>query len=188
MINDLAKPMSGKDRSDLLQLIRAREKVAKSAASAHSAKLISDFEEQISALYNFDTNEVWAAAKAAADKAATTAQAEVAAECERMGIPEEFRPQISSPSWYSRGHNAISSRRSELRTAAVKRIEALEKQARTVIESRSVAAQSELMAAGLSSAALAILDKMPTIQELMPAISLADIEKEANRKSIGHSA
>jgi hypothetical protein len=54
-------------------------------------------------------------------------------ECERLGIPKQFRPGIAI-GWRSHGENAVRERRVELRRVAQTRIAAIEKSARQEIE------------------------------------------------------
>ena len=138
--------------------------------------MLAQFEQQVSAVHVFDTNEVWRAAVEAAQQAAKEAMAKVAAEADKLGIPKEFQPALGF-SWARRGENEYQARRVELRRVAKAEIDALEKVARVQIEQASVQAQTEVIAHGLSSAAaIEFLRNMPAIDTMMPALDVGAIQ------------
>ena len=168
--------MTKGEREDLIRLIKQREKVAKTAAEQRSAAMLAEFEQQVSAVHSFATNEVWRAAVEAAQEAAKEAAERVAAEADRLGIPKEFQPQLNF-GWARRGENEYQCRRTELRRVAKAEIDALEKVARVQIEQASVQAQTEVIANGLtSSAAIEFLRSMPAIDTMMPALDVGAIQ------------
>jgi hypothetical protein len=169
------KSLSNAERERLLKAARLREKVAKNAAAERSAQLIANFEQQLASVYSFDQQEVWAKAAQAAKAAVDAADLAIAKECERLGIPERFRPSLACH-WHSRGENASKERRAELRKVAQTRIAAIEKQARTEIERISSEVQIELLAHGLSPTAQALLEQMPKVDQLMPALQVEEVE------------
>jgi len=167
--------MTSRERRDLAQLVRRREKVAKSATRQRAAELTADVEAQLSAEYGQDDAR-WATVTAAARVAVAKADAEVERICVEIGVPPEFRPGLHL-GWYGRGQNASASRRNELRRVATTRIEALEAAARAEIERRSVEVQTELLAGGLTSSdARAFLLAMPGAEQLMPTMPLGELE------------
>src|SRR5262245_2739450 len=159
--------MTKGEREDLQRLVRQREKVMKSAARARSSELLADFENQISAQYRFDDDEIWAAAEKAAKAEVAKAQERVAIRCQEMGIPKQFAPSLNLY-WSHRGYeNSVKRRRDELRVAAKAQIASLEQQAFVQIEQASVQAQTQIAVAGLTSAAAqAFLAKLLTIESL----------------------
>lgn len=168
--------MTKPERDDLARVTRLRERVAKTGAAERSAWLLSDFEAQLSAIYSFDDDAVWKRAKEAAQKVVDAAQADVAARCRELGIPDKFAPELALH-WYGRGENAVAERRTELRMAAKARIAAEEKRAKSEIERWSAETQTKLLAAGLDSAeARAFLEAMPTPESLMPRLTLGEVE------------
>jgi hypothetical protein len=170
------RPMTKGERDDLIRLIKQREKVAKTAAQQRSAAMLAEFEQQISAIHTFDTNEVWKAATDAAIDAAKKANEQVMAEADRLGIPKEFQPRLNFQ-WARRGENEWQGRRTELRRVAKSEIEALEKVAMVQVESASVAAQTEIIAHGLTSAAAVdFLNRLPPIETMMPALDVTAIQ------------
>jgi hypothetical protein len=184
------RQMTKGEREDLIRLVKQREKVAKTAAEQRSAAMLAEFEQQVSALHTFDSNEVWKAATDAAIEAAKKANKAVMEEAYRLGIPKEFQPKLNF-SWARRGLNEYKERRDELRRVAKAEIDAMEKVARVQIESQSVAAQTEIIANGLNSeSAIAFLNKLPAIESMMPCLDVSAIQAklaENARKRIGYS-
>ena len=173
--------MTKGERDDLQRLIRQREKVQKSAAKLRSRQLLADFENQIAAEYSFDDDAVWAAAKKAAQAEVAKAQKRVADQCQELGIPERFAPSLGL-SWSHRGYdNAVEKRRSELRRVAESQVAALAQEAVVQIEQASVDAQTEIAIAGLTSeTARDFVERLPTVESLMPALDYAALAGEAN--------
>ena len=168
--------MTKGERNDLASLVRKRERLSKTVASQRSAELLADFEAQLGAIYSFDNDETWAAARLSAEAAVADAQAKIAKRNKELGIPADLGPGLHM-STYGRGQNASRERRTELRRMAVTRIAAMEKAARTAIETHSLDAQTELLASGLTSdAAKLFLEKMPTAETLMPLLDAVEIK------------
>lgn len=180
--------MTKGERDDLVRLVKQREKVAKTAAEQRSAAMLAEFERQISDTHDFNKVEVWKAAVDAAITAAKEANEKVAAEAERLGIPEDFRPSLQF-TWNRRGEAEYSQRRAELRRVAKAEIETLEKAARVQIEAQSVQAQTEIIAHGLTTdAALSFLSSLPKVEAMMPALDVTDIQAKlaARARRSGH--
>lgn len=177
----MSASMTKGEREDLQRLVRQREKVQKSAARLRSAELLADFDNQLAAEYRFDDDAVWAEAARQAKAAIDQAQAEIAARCRTLGIPDEFAPGLEL-AWSHRGYgNNVKARREELRRAARSRIEALEAGALVAIESASVDAQTRLALAGVTSdAARGFVDSLPAVEGLMAKLSLDEIMGRAS--------
>lgn len=164
--------MSRADRETLVKIARQRERVAKSEAKERAAHLVADFEKQMDRRYSYDENEVWSVATAAAETAVKEAKDKIAAECERLGIPREFAPSLSL-GWYGKGRNASKDERTEMRRIASRQIEAAQKSAFAAIERQSVQVQESIMVSGLTSdAAREMLASLPTVDTLMPALTI----------------
>lgn len=178
--------MTRAERAELARVVRMRAKVARNGIEARKAELLADFETQVEAKYSFD-DAAWADITAAAKRAVEEADAKIAA----LGIPAEFRPELMT-SWYRRGHNASKELMAELRKVAVARLDALAKTAKTLIDRAELDAATALVADGLeTSEARAWLDRLPTVEAIMPRISLPEIEltrkAEPRRSSLsGH--
>lgn len=168
--------MTRGERAELGSLIRKRERVMKSQAEERSALLLAEFDAASAKIFHYDDDPVWQAAMKEAEAAVELAVISIAARCKDRGIPEEFAPGIQI-SWYGRGHNAVSTRRAELRRAAKSRIEAVEKEALTKIERLSLQAQTEVVASGLDSeGARKFLEAMPSMEVLMPPVNVEEIQ------------
>lgn len=182
--------MTKGEREDLIRLVKQRERVAKTAAEQRSAAMLAEFEQKVSALHNWATNDVWKASVEIVTEEVKKAMVAIDAESAKLGIPKEFRPKISM-GWQERGENAFRSRREELRRVAKAEIDALEKVARVQIEHESVRAQSEIIANGLNSqAALEFMNRLPAIENMMPALSVEAIQQklaDKARQSRGYS-
>lgn len=175
--------MTKGEREDLLRLVRQRERVCKTAAEQRSATLLADFEQNISAVYKFDDQETWRKAYEAAHAAFEAANATILEHAKALGIPEEFAPSLHM-AWARRGENEMRSRRDELRRVAKAEIAALEKSAKAQIEAHSVTAQTEVIANGLASdAARAFLERLPSVEQIMPSLDFSRIEQKLLEKT-----
>ncbi len=171
----MTEPMTRRDREELQKIARLRAKVARDGVAEREAHLRAEAEEQLSAAYRFD-DSVWTDITSAAKAAVAAADEQVAARCRELGVPERFRPGLNI-GWYTRGENAAASRRAELRRLAEARISAAGKQARTAIDKRTADVLTQLIAGGLESdQARAHLESIPTADQLMPAVNIAELE------------
>lgn len=170
------KPMTKGERQELGSLIRKREKVMKAEAEKRSAALLADYDAAQAKIYHWDNDAIWKQAHDDAEKAVEAARLAIAARCQEIGIPAEFAPDLQLY-WSGRGHNALASRRQELRQAAKSRIAAMEREAVAQIERLSLQAQTEIVASGLQSeAAQTFLKAMPSMDALMPPVAPSEIE------------
>ena len=164
--------MTKADRDELARLIKARVRVAKSVVEQRAAALLADAERQLATRYKID-DAAWVDLTEAATQAVRDADAELARRCRALGIPEEFRPGLTV-SWWGRGENGLSERRTELRRVARTRIDAMAKQARVAIETKALDGLEMLAAGALESAAAReFLASMPTVDTLMPALDIS---------------
>ena len=108
------------------------------------------------------------------------AQEQIKARCREIGIPDRFAPSISLE-WHHRGYgNSLKERRNELRKMAQTAVEAQEQKAKTQIELSCLNAQEKLALAGLTSdAARGFIEALPSIADLMPRLSFAEIAGES---------
>jgi hypothetical protein len=167
--------MTATEREQLLKLARRREEVAKSELKSRSAQLLADVEAQLAAMYKID-HELWAEITRQAKRAVEEADQTIARICRTNGIPDEFRPALHIY-WQGRGENACNERRAELRKVAQTKIAALEAEGKVLVERASVDAQTKIVAASLTTeAAKALLEEMPTAEQLMPSVDVRTIE------------
>jgi vacuolar-type H+-ATPase subunit H len=179
--------MTKGERSELTSLIRKREKVMKAAATERSAKLLAEFEQQMDEKYDFNSDEIWKKAVDVAKEVMSEANRKIAARSKKLGIPPEFSPSLIFY-WNDSGQNAVRARRDELRRIAKRKIEGLEAETRTRIEAMSLAAQTEVVAHGIRSiAAREFLEKMPSLETLMPSVTQKDISALLPAKRMGGS-
>lgn len=173
-----AARMSANERSEITKLLRLRGKVAKEDLNARGAEQTALVERPLCSRYSAGA-AAWRDIDAAADAAVKAADAAVAERSRALGIPAAFRPRLSL-SWYSRGENAEASRRSELRMLARAEIDARVKRAIVEVD-RSVSALTTHLLAGaiVSSDGKAFVSALPTIDQLLPAPSMAEIERIA---------
>jgi hypothetical protein len=166
--------LTSREARDLADLVRKRERVAKSAAKQRSAELLAKVEAQLSTIFKVE-DERWRDIVDAAKKAADDANAQIAMICAEGGIPEDFQPRIQV-GWLGRRETAYAERRAELRKLAQAKIAALEAAARVAIERQSVEAETQLLAGALSSdGARQMLATLPSIENLMPTIGVDDL-------------
>jgi hypothetical protein len=163
--------MTRAERLELARLVRLRASVAKKDAEQRQAQLLADVEEQLAARYQAN-HAAWADVHELADKVVAAADAEIARRCRELGIREDFRPSLSL-GWYSRGENADRNRRGELRKVAQVRLEAATRAAKVEIDRQAAALLSELASGALESdAARGFLEAMPSIDDLMPPLTI----------------
>lgn len=168
--------MSEAERKRLGEQVRREERVAKTSLKQRSARLKADMEQQLAARFRQD-DERWRAITTEAKKMVEDSDAKMAAICREMGVREEFRPSLSL-GWYGRGENASKERRAELRRVGEKLIDEQEAAGKVAVERRSVEIQRELLAGGLQSEdARAFLMSMPTAEQLLPPLSLAELDE-----------
>jgi hypothetical protein len=180
--------MTRTERQDLLQICRQRERVAKSEAVAVAAQRKAAFAAQLARIYHFDEDAVWQAAYQAAKEAGQKAYEQVLVRCQELGIPRWAQPEIAEPYWRNRGENAVRERRVELNKVAHAKIEQLLKETIHIIQRASVEIQTKLVADGLTSAdAKAFLESMPTPAQLMPVVTVEEIQKQLGGDDDGDS-
>ena len=178
------KPMTKTEREELKRLARERARVAKSDAKRRTADLKAVFEQELITLYDYNRDDVWKAAVEEAKAACEKAQEVVAKRCEELGIPPGFAPRIVFE-WQRTGPYAVEYELNDLRRAAYKRIDAMERQAVAEIDRNALDVQTQLVRAGLTSeTAVGFLESMPSVVDLMPAVDMTELEKP-NRRSLG---
>ena len=171
-------PITRTEREDLQRLIRQREKVLKSAAKQRSAELIADFENQMGQEYSFDQDATWQQANEAAEREVAKRSASSPAVRNLASRKTSRRPY----EWFgtTAGKMQRSSAASSLRRMALTQIEALERKAVTKSSLSCLQAQTEFAVAGLTSdAARQFIEKLPSVDGLMPRLSFAEVAGEA---------
>ncbi len=166
--------MTKAERDELAKLLRARAKVAKDRIDQRKSELLAQAEEQLSALYPAHDAR-WRDLAREAEHGVTELDAQLAARCQALGIAPEFRPHLACY-WHTRGENAATARRSELRKVAAARVAALATSARVAIETAALDGLTQLAGGALESdEARAFLAAMPSVTQLMPALELPSL-------------
>jgi hypothetical protein len=174
-VNQQEQAISKSERDDLARVIRLRAKVAREAVAQRESEQLAGVEEQLAARYRAD-HKLWADITAEAEDAVNKADAQIAKICREHGIPEEFRPSLHL-NWYGRGENAEKDRRAELRKVAQARIAATGKAAKTAIGAKEADLLTAVIRGGLTSnEARALLESLPSVEQLMPPIALHELE------------
>lgn len=169
--------MTTAERTELARLARLRAKVAKSEVDARVATCLTKFDAQLAASYSrYDKH--WATLTAEAEAAVERADAELAKRCRELGIPEAFRPSLDL-SWYGRGENGDKDRRAELRRVAQHLLDLQARRGKLEIERKEAQIIGNIVEAGLTSAdAKALLGNLPSVQQLVPELALAEVESK----------
>jgi hypothetical protein len=169
--------MTKAERDELAGIVRLRAKVARANVEARKAELLADFEDQIATKYRAD-DERWTDATAVAARAVEEANARIAAVFAEHGIPEHYRPAVRL-SWYTRGENETTARRTELRRVASTRLEAQARAAKVEIDRVEASLRADLAARALSTPeATTWLERIPAPEQLLPRL---DVEDEVQR-------
>jgi hypothetical protein len=164
------------ERSELLRIVRARERVAISEAREYEATIVAAFERKLAAIYKPKDHPIWEAAHAKVMAAVELAQAEMRASFQDLGIPYEWAPDLTV-GWYGRGENASAQRRAELRHVAVTEAARRLRVAEAHIRRTAVETMERIQMSGLTSeAAREMLATLPKVEELMPQLDLEAIE------------
>jgi hypothetical protein len=168
--------MSSAERSELAKLVRLRSRVARNEVMASIGTKLAHFEAQLAATYD-KYDEHWAELSKEADAKVKQLDAELAKRCRELGIPDRFRPELDVR-WYRRGENATKERRAELIRVAKSELESQALRAKSLIERKEVELIGKIVEEGMDSEnAKAFLEAMPTVDQLMPELTLSKIEK-----------
>lgn len=173
----MADGMTRKDREQLVQVAKMRARVAKGSIDQRELALKGQIEDELQALFETES-EMAERAMQRAQAVARTAQAELDQWLDEHEVPSRMRPRIgvADPS-RGYGDETIASRRAALRTLATARVRALGAQAKVELDRACADTVTALIAGGLDSeAARQMLDQMPTIDQLMLAPSVAELE------------
>jgi hypothetical protein len=169
--------VSKTERAELAGVVKRRHKLAKAAVDQRRAAVLADFEELLA--------KQWEPVELAGKELveiARKAQAEVQRQIEetwrQRGLPEEMMPD-SYFGMTGRGSNALAKRRSELRRVATTRAEALALKAKLAIDASEADQLGALAAGGLtSSEAKEFLNAVPQAEDLVPTLTIAELESE----------
>jgi hypothetical protein len=167
--------MTKGERDQLIRVVRLRAKQAEREAEMREKVLLAEVRDQMTAQFQAN-DELFAEAVAIARDAAERANAQIQARCAELGIPAQHAPGLQL-GWRSRSPEyQDNTRRAELFKLAGARLQALTKAAKTQVQSQALDAEEKLILGGLESLeAKAMFAAMPTVEQIMPALSLEDL-------------
>jgi hypothetical protein len=167
--------MTSREREQLIRLVKARARQAEREAEMREKVLLAEVQNELTAEYERH-DALWADAVTVAEEVAAKANAEIAAACVDLGIPARHAPRIETY-WRARSPDySDRNRRAELRKLAETRLAALTKTAKTAIQGAALEAETQLVMGGLQSGeAQQTLASMPTVEQLMPPLTLDDL-------------
>jgi hypothetical protein len=169
--------MTRAEQENLLRLGKLNRDGAIAEAKRHTADAAADFEMRLAAEFSYDKREVWSELMRSAKARVAELDRQLAADCLRLGIPNNFRPSINV-FWSGRGENASKDRRTELRRVMHSRLVALERAAIEAIEvGHRQFATAVLTAAIDTDEARRLLTALPTAEQLMPRINYDSIKR-----------
>ena len=171
----MSSQMTKADRDAVIRIAKLRAKQAEREAETREKVLLAEVIDQLTA--EFEANDaLWDEFVTVAQKEVDKANAHIRAICVGLGIPAKHAPAMLT-GWMSRSPQySDRSRRSELVKLAETRLAALTKTAKTAIQDALLEVETELVAGGLeSSEARAVLASIPTVEQLMPPLSLEDL-------------
>jgi hypothetical protein len=168
--------MTKAERMELGKVARMNGTVAKRDLEAAGAEQLAIIEAQLATRYASDHAIVQDLVARAREQVAQC-DAELAERCRKLGVPETFAPSIHVE-YYARGENADKVRRAELRKAAEAAVDANLQRGKVKIDREVARICTELVSEGLTTEkARAFLASMPSIDELMPKLSLPQLEQ-----------
>lgn len=175
----MSEPMTKRDREQLAQVAKMRSRVAKASVEQREMVLRAQVAEELKALFDVEERAVSKAVGVAIAEAARYDK-ELQERLSEYEIPEHLRPHIVAEMMESQmagKHRSLSMRRNELDRIASSRIKALGAAARVEVDRQCADTVERLITGGLSNEeAQKFLDEMPTIDQLMMAPPVAELE------------
>jgi Winged helix-turn-helix DNA-binding len=167
--------MTKADRDALIRVAKNRAKQAEREAETREKILIAEIQEELTAEFDAE-DQLWAEAVRVAEQQIAKANAQIEAACLDMGVPSNHAPRIQAH-WMSRSPEySDRTRRAQLKELATKRVAALTKLAKTAIQDTVLRIEEQLLLGGLSTdEARSVYEAMPTAEQLMPNLDLADL-------------
>lgn len=175
----MSEQMTKRDREQLAQVAKMRSRVAKASVEQRELVLRSQVEDELQAVFAAE-DDLAAKGEEIAMDLARRANTELVEKLDELKIPDHFRPQIGVAkveSLLRPRQESNASRRITLRTIAGARIKTLGAAAKVEVDRQCADTVERLITGGLSTEeAQKFLDEMPTIDELMMAPSVAELE------------
>ena len=153
--------------------------LARTEAIAVAVRNRAEFQAQLARIYSWDENDIWKAATEAANECTRQCSERIAAECDKLGIRAGAAAEYQGRTGTDAAKPPVAQRRAELTKVANTRIDQHLKETIHAIQRASVEIQTQLVAEGLTSAgAKAFLESMPTPAQLMPIVTVEEIQKQ----------
>jgi hypothetical protein len=167
--------MTKADRDALIRVARSRAKQTESEADTRAKTLLAEVLNDMTAEYARE-DALFHDAVTIAEEAAKKANAQIAARCAELGIPASHSPRVHT-GWQPRSSQfADRDRRAELRKLAEARLAALTQTAKTMIRGKALDIEEQLILGALeSNEAREVLAAMPSVEELMPSLTIDDL-------------
>lgn len=192
----MTEPMTKRDREQLAQVAKMRARVAKASVEQRELVLRSQVEDELAAAFAAEDDVVRHAEELAVG-VARRANDDLKEKLDEDNVPEQFRPQIGVikvETIMGGRPEGRGSRRVALRAIASARIRSLGAAARVEVDRQCADTVTALITDSLSGdEAQRFLDAMPTIDDLMLAPSIAELEsvhdeQRRERRQIGWGA
>ena len=160
-------PMSARERSVLLSLIRKKERAVVAAAAKRGVEHLADFDRQLRTMYAFNNDDVRKADFIKVCEVVKEAQAKIVEQARELGIPNEFAFKISIVG-DGCGPRAVEEQLAELRRMASSNIEAQLTGAATAAECWGLEAQTKVITDDLTNEDIKnLLAEVPSFEALM---------------------
>lgn len=167
------KPMTKKDRDELIRVMKLRAKIAKDDVEARKAQIIAEGEAALARKFN-ERDAAFADLTTEARAYMNEVAQKIDARAAELGVPASFRPSTGMY-WLSRGENDDPKRRAEMRKVLQTRAEATAKAAKLEVDRWSADIQTAIIAGGMTAEARTLLDRLPTAEALMPPLQLPEL-------------
>lgn len=167
--------MTKADRDNLIRLVRARARHAKAEAKQREKVLLSELLQELGAEYSA-RDEMWAEAVQIAEEAMAKANDQIRARCMDLGIPAKDAPSLHTGFVRKPWDRFGPDEQAKMLKRAQAKLAALTETAKVMIDAKALTVETALIAGGLESdEAKAVLEAMPTVEQLMPALTLDDV-------------
>jgi hypothetical protein len=166
--------MTGRERSDLQSLAKMNARVSKADVDAVVADRVADFERGLQREWSAQELQVQDLMTEVNERVQAIND-EITRRCDDLDIRPELRPQMLA-GLMTRRHLS-KDRETELRRLARAELEAAGKRAKVEIDRQTASICGEIVASGLSSSeAHAMLGRVETPQQLVPEVSMRELE------------
>jgi hypothetical protein len=170
------------EREELRKLCNAQERLLHKIAEQRGLEVLAQFEADMATTYRPDDHALWQELMDEASERVKEWDKQLALDCERRGIQASLRPTIHV-NWYGRGGNALKERVAELRRVAQSANAVKVAGAKVEISLRLNDYKVDLVSSALTSdEARKALAEMPKPETLIPALSLGDVEAQADKQ------